>query len=212
MIVRLSGTLIDIFKDTVVLERDGLAREVLVPRFAIAELAAYRGQVVTLHTMEFFEGNQASGNLVPRMLGFLHTEDREFFTRFVNVKGIGPRKALKALCEPVRRIATWIESADAKALARLPGIGSRAAELIVASLKGKMEDLALPGAAAAKEDRAAAELSQAQRDALEILVAWGDTRADSERWVERAAQLRPDLQSPDEWVRVAYRIKAGTEG
>ena len=114
-----------------VIERDGLAREVLVPQFAVAELAAYRGQVVALHTIEFYEGNQASGNLVPRMMGFLHTEDREFFRRFVNVKGIGARKALKALCEPVRRIATWIESSDAKALTRLPGIGVGRAKAIM---------------------------------------------------------------------------------
>jgi Holliday junction DNA helicase RuvA len=211
MIVRLSGKLIEVTEESVVLDREGVAREVLVPKFAVGELTAYRGQVVTLHTIEFYEGNHASGQLVPRMLGFLHPEDRDFFTRFVNVKGIGPRKALKALCEPVRRIATWIESGDAKALARLPGIGARAAELIVASLKGKLDDLALPEAVAAAEGKPA-ELSHAQRDALEILMAWGDTRSDAQRWLERAAQLHPDVDSPDEWVRVAYRVKAGVEG
>jgi Holliday junction DNA helicase RuvA len=210
MIVRLTGTLIEVTEESVVLDRDGVAREVLVPQFAISELAAYRGQVVTLHTMEFYEGNHASGSLVPRMLGFLHPEDRDFFRRFVAVKGIGPRKALKALGQPVRRIATWIESGDAKALAHLPGIGSRAAELIVASLKGKMDDLALP--AAEPKETKTGRLSQAQRDALEVLVAWGDTRGDAERWLERAAQLTPDVQTPDEWVRAAYRIKTGVEG
>lgn len=210
MIVRLTGTLIEVTEESVVLDRDGVAREVLVPQFAISELAAYRGQVVTLHTMEFYEGNHASGSLVPRMLGFLHPEDRDFFRRFVAVKGIGPRKALKALGQPVRRIATWIESGDAKALAHLPGIGSRAAELIVASLKGKMDDLALP--AAEPKEAKTGRLSQAQRDALEVLVAWGDTRGDAERWLERAAQLNPDVQMPDEWVRAAYRVKTGVEG
>ncbi len=210
MIVRLSGTLIGVTEDSIVVDREGVAREILVPHFAIGELAAYRGQVVTLHTIEFYEGGHNSGQLVPRMLGFLHREDRDFFKRFVGVKGIGPRKALKALAEPVRRIASWIESGDAKALARLPGIGNRAAELIVATLKGKVSDLALGdgGFAAGK----AVELTSAQRDAMEVLVAWGDPRGDAERWLQRAAQLHPDLQSPDEWVRVAYRVKAGMEG
>ncbi len=210
MIVRLTGTMIEVTEESVVVEREGVAREVLIPSFAVAELAAYRGQVVTLHTIEFFEGNQASGQLVPRILGFLHEEDRLFFTRFVAVKGIGPRKALKALAEPVRRIATWIESGDAKAMVRLPGIGKRAAELIVASLRGKMDDLALP----AEEDSVteAVQLSRSQRDALEILVAWGDSRNDSERWLQRAAQLHPDVETADEWVRAAYRIKTGSEG
>ena len=210
MIVRLTGTLIEVTEETVVIDRDGVAREVLVPRFAIGELAACRGQEVTLHTMEFYEGNQASGHLVPRILGFLHPEDRMFFARFVNVKGIGPRKALKALIEPVRRIAGWIESSDAAAISRLPGIGKRGAELVVASLKGKMDDLALPTdeGGGAK----AAHLSEAQRDALEVLVAFGDPRSDAERWLERAAQLHPDVPSADEWVRAAYRIKTGAEG
>jgi len=210
MIVRLTGTLIEVNEESIVLDRDGIAREVLVPHFAISELAAYRGQLVTLHTIQFYEGNHSSGHLVPRILGFLHPEDREFFTRFVSVKGIGPRKAMKALAEPVRRIASWIESGDAKALARLPGIGNRAAELVIATLKGKMADLALPGAASAPSK--AAQFSSAQRDALEVLVAWGDPRGDAERWLERAGQLHPDLKSPDEWVRVAYRIKTGVDG
>ncbi len=210
MIVRLTGTLIEVNDEAIVVDRDGVAYEVLVPHFAISELAAYRGQLVTLHTIQFYEGNHASGHLTPRFLGFLHSEDREFFTRFVSVKGIGPRKAMKALAEPVRRIASWIESGDGKALARLPGIGNRAAELIVASLKGKVADLAIGGASPAPSQ--AVQLSSGQRDALEVLVAWGDPRGEAVRWLERAGQLNPELQSPDEWVRMAYRIKTGVDG
>lgn len=211
MIVRLTGTLIEVAEDSIVVERDGIARELLVPPFTVAELGAYRGRVVTLHTVEFLEGNQASGQLVPRLLGFLHTEDRSFFSRFVGVKGIGPRKALKALGQPVRRIASWIESGDTKALTCLPGIGARAAQLIVASLRGKMDDLALTATSDAAESEAV-QLSRAQRDALEVLVAWGDTRGDAQRWLERAVQLHPDVGSADEWVRAAYRVKTGVEG
>jgi Holliday junction DNA helicase RuvA len=210
MIVRLTGTLIEVYEESVVIDRDGVAREVLVPQFAIGELAACRGKVVTLYTMEFYEGNPAMGHLAPRILGFLHPEDRLFFSRFIGVKGIGPRKALKALTEPVRRIASWIESGDVKGIARLPGLGNRAAEVVVASLKGKMDDLAMPTGEPGEPK--AAKLSDAQRDALEVLVAWGDSRSDAERWLERAGQLHPDLKSPDEWVRVAYRIKSGVEG
>jgi len=210
MIVGLTGKLIEVREDAVVIEQGGLAREVLVPPFAVGELAAHRGQTVTLHTVEFLEGNATSGNLVPRMLGFLHPEDRMFFNRFVNVKGLGPRKALKALAEPVRRIATWIETGDTTALTRMPGIGKRGAEMVVATLKGKMDDLALPVEGETKAEPIM--LSEAQRDALEVLVAWGDPRGEAERWLSRAAQLHPDVDSADEWVRSAYRIKTGVEG
>ena len=92
MIVRLAGTLTDVFEDSIVLERDGVSREVLVPRFSVAELASYRGRQVTLNTTEFFEGSHTSGHLVPRILGFLHEEDRLFFTRFVAVQYCFPSR------------------------------------------------------------------------------------------------------------------------
>lgn len=208
MIVRLTGTVIEVADDAVVLERDGIAREVLTPHYAVGELAACRGRQVTLHTLEFLEGNAAGGHLTPRLLGFLRVEDRDFFKRFVSVKGIGFRKALKALAEPVGRIAGWIEQGDRKGLARLPGIGARAADLIVAELKGKMNDLALGGEALAEIDT---RWSTPQRDALEVMLALGDPRNDAVRWLERAAQLHPDIDSADDWVRAAYRIKTGAE-
>ena len=208
MIVRLTGTVAEVEADAAVIERDGIAREVLIPHYALGELAACRGRPVTLHTLEFFEGNPSSGHLTPRLLGFPRPEDRAFFKRFVSVKGIGPRKALKALAEPVVRIAGWIEQGDGKALARLPGIGKRAAELIVAELKGKMDAWALGASELAEEQ---VEWTRAQRDALEILMAWGDGRNEAQRWLARAAQLHPDTQTADEWVRAAYKVKTGVE-
>ncbi|MCK4658950.1 MAG: hypothetical protein KAV82_05455 [Phycisphaerae bacterium] len=208
MIVRITGIIADVHENDVVLERDGIAREVLVPQYAIGELAACRGREITLHTLEYLEGNQTSGNLVPRLIGFVYPDDKRFFTHFISVKGIGLRKALKALAEPVTRIAAWIKNGDTKALARLPGIGSRAAQLIVAELGGKIDDFVFGDEAAVEE---LASLTQDQNDALEVLVAWGDSRQEAERWVQRAAQLHPGLTGADEWVRAAYRIKTGVE-
>ena len=73
-----------------------------------------------------------------------------------------------------------------------------------------MDDLALSGSDGA--GTLAASLSEPQRDALEVLTAWGDSRSDAQQWLERAAQLNPDVESPDEWVRAAYRVKMGAEG
>ena len=208
MIVRLTGRLIDVYEHHVVIERDGIAREVLVPQYTVGELAACRGREMTLHTLEYLEGSRASGNLIPRLVGFVYPDDKRFFTRFVSVKGIGLRKALRALAEPVARIATWIRNGDTKALAGLPGIGSRAAQLIVAELRGKIDEFILGEGAPADES---AGLTQHQRMALEVLVAWGDTSQEAERWLQRAAQLHSGIDSADEWVRAAYRVKTGAE-
>jgi Holliday junction DNA helicase RuvA len=109
---------------------------------------------------------------------------------------------------PPRQLAGWIEAGDVKALSRLPGVGARTAEHIVATLRGKLDAFALAGAAPAEK---VFDWTDAQRAAVEVLVQWGDSRADAERWLQRAARLHPDAAGPDEWVRLAYRIKTGLE-
>lgn len=210
MLVRITGQLVELGQDAVVVERDGLAYEVFVPRYAIGELAAQRGQPVILHTLQYVEGNPGGGNLIPRLVGFLHADDRAFFEHFTTVKGVGIRRGLRALVEPVARVARDIESGDAKALARLPGIGPRMAQQMIAELRGKLADFAR-GASAPAGELAARDLSRAQRDAIELLVAWGDNRADAAAWLQRAGQLHPDLQAVEDWVKAAYRLKVGAE-
>ena len=85
MIVKMTGIVSEVRDQSVVIERDGLGYEVLVPGCAVGELSAHRGREVVLHTLEFLEGNAAGGNMVPRLVGFLHGEDRTFFYRFIEV-------------------------------------------------------------------------------------------------------------------------------
>lgn len=210
MIVKLTGILSEVREQAVVIDRDGIGYEVLIPGYAVGELAASRGRQVVLHTLEFLEGNAANGNMVPRLVGFPSVEDRAFFSRFIEVKGIGPKKALKALAESVARVAAWIRDGEISLLAKLPGIGRRGAEIIVAELRGKIDSFALEssGGGAAR----VAEWTQAQRDALEVMLRWGDNRNDALRWLDRAAQLHPEISTANEWVTACYRIRAGTEG
>jgi Holliday junction DNA helicase RuvA len=141
----------------------------------------------------------------------LHPADRAFFTKFVKVKGIGMRKALKALAEPMARTAAAIEGGDTAMLGRLPGIGKRAAEQIVAELRGKMKAFAT--GEAADGEPASVDWTRDQRDALEILVgALRERREDAERWLARAGMLAAEPASAEEWVKAAYRVRSGSEG
>lgn len=205
MIVRIQGRLVDLTDDAAIIDREGLAYEVMVPAYARAELAADLGDVVSLHTLQYFEGSAAGANLTPRLIGFLHAEDRAFFRLFISVKNMGIRKALKALSTSPGRIAAAIESGDAAVLTKLPGIGKRMAETIVAELRGKAGEHAL--ADVVQEAAARPEFTTEQKDAIEILVAWGDSRNDAERWVSRVAQTNEKLSGADEWVTAVYRMK-----
>lgn len=208
MIARLTGIVAEVSSETMLLDRDGIGYEILVPGYAVPELRACLGQTVTLYTTEYLEGAATGGNLVPRLVGFLHPEDRAFFERFITVKGIGVRKAVKALAEPLAKVAAAIESGNVAVLTRLPGIGRRGADQIVAELRGKMKEFV---AGKAYEEVPEVQWTPAQQDALSVLVTLGERRIEAERWLARAAQLEPGIASADEWVRAAYRVKIGAK-
>jgi Holliday junction DNA helicase RuvA len=203
MICRLTGRLGEVGAESVMIETGALAYEVLVPRSACAELQRMIGSEVTLFTLEYSEGNPTSGHLIPRIVGFLSATDRDFFGELLKVKGLGIRRALRAMSVPAAQIAAAIENADERSLAALPEVGRRTASQMIAQLRGKLGRFV----GAAGEPAPAGELSEAQRLALEILVRWGDRRADAQRWVVAAVAEDPGLRDPEAIVRAAYRIK-----
>lgn len=203
MICRLTGRVADVREESVVLDVGAVAYEVLVPTSAAGDLQRLLGSDVTLFTIQYFEGSPAGAHLVPRLIGFVAAADREFFNLFTKVKGISVRRGLRAMALPVHQLAAAIEHGDTRLLTTLPEIGKKTAAQIVAELRGQAAGFLEPSAG----PRPAAELTDAQRVAAEILVQWGDRRADAERWVAAAVQDEPALNEPDAIVRAAYRVK-----
>jgi len=208
MICRLSGGVASVGEQTVVIHAGPIGYEVLVPRAALGLLQRLVSGEVTLFTLEYLEGNPTVGHLVPRLIGFLSEPERDFFTELLKVKGLGIRKALRTMAVPAHQIALAIEHGDERFLASLPEIGKRTASQIVAQLRGKVSRFLVPTAAPLP----VAEMTAAQKLALEILVSWGDRRADAQRWIAAAVEAQPELAEPDEMVRAAYRVKHGGLG
>ena len=203
MICRLTGRVAAVTDDTAVLELGGVGYEVMVPAAALAELHAQLAQEITLFTVEYFEGNPAGANLIPRLVGFLRESDREFFQLFTRVKGISSRRALRAMSLPTAHLAAAIEQGDVRVLTSLPEIGKKTAAQIIADLQGKLPHVA----ASTAPSTPAAQLTDAQRVAIDILVRWGDRRPDAQEWVRAAVQADPTLTVPEAIVRAAYRAK-----
>jgi Holliday junction DNA helicase RuvA len=204
MIARLSGRLEEL--------RDGAARvdvgggvwyEVLLPASDLERLARRVGQSVVFHTIHYVEGNPAHGVQTPRLIGFLAEQDREFFRVFTTVKGIGFKRALRALARPVGEVAAAIQAKDARFLVGLPEIGRRTAEQVIAELHGKVE--AFAGASVA----AAAEMPEAASEAVAVLVQLGEKRADAVALIERVLAVAPELAAPQAILQQAYRLKVG---
>lgn len=205
MICRLSGRVVSADQQAAVIEVGGLCYEVLVPASSLPNLQRLVGNDVTLFTIQYLEGNPTGTNFVPRVIGFLSETDREFFNKFIKVKGVSMRKALRAMAVPAHQLAAAIESGDDRLLTSLPEIGKRTAAQIVTDLRGKLERFLLPSAAPLPMR----ELTDAQKVALEILIQWGDKRPDAQRWITQAVEAHPNVTTPEDIVRAAYRAKHG---
>jgi Holliday junction DNA helicase RuvA len=207
MIAKIEGKLIKLDTDCCLVQVGAVGYEVMLPGYCVIALSGRVGLDVTLCTMEYYEGTPGGGNMIPRMVGFLSTGERDFFRKYISVKGMGIKKGLRSLSMPIATIAAAIENADDKTLMSLPAIGKRMAQQIVAELKGKLQSFA----AGAEPARQATGFKPFQIEALEILIAWGEKRAEAVELVEMACRKHPDIKSAEALVPLVYRLKQGVE-
>lgn len=208
MIANIEGKLIKLDSDCCLVQVGAVGYEVMLPSYCVSELSGKVGSDITLCTMEYYEGNLGGGNLIPRMVGFLSSGERDFFTKYTSVKGMGIKKGLRSLSIPITTIAAAIENADDKTLISLPSIGKRMAQQIIAELKGKLQSFA---AGAESTGPSKAPFRPFQIEALEILIAWGEKRNEAMELVELACRKHPNINSAEALVPLVYRLKQGVE-
>lgn len=212
MLARITGILENIHDGTALVAIPGatpgfdLAYEILLPAFLAQSLESSLGRAVTLHTIQSLESPDGGSSFTPRLIGFETTNERRFFEVLTTVKGVGTKKALKALASPVADIARAITLRDASALARLPGIGKRLAETIIAELHGKVEAFAGSAIMEGKPSPASAAAEAAQRAAA-ALVRLGESPTDAERLVRKALEDTDQSATADELVAAALALR-----
>jgi Holliday junction DNA helicase RuvA len=191
VITRLTGILeaVDDRSAAIAVMGGELAYEVLVPAFLAERLKTQIGSAVTLTTFQYLESQGQGSSFIPRLVGFQTVAEREFFELFTTVKGIGNRRALRAMATDPAVIARAIMAKDAKALTKLPEIGKRMAETIIAELSGKVDTFL--STAEVKELDGAVNGQASSEDpivdeAILALVALGESRADAQAMVTRA--------------------------
>lgn len=204
MIARIRGTLSEVRSASVYLDVDDLTYEVFVPAVSLPELHHRIGERVTLHTLEYVEGNSSFGNLAPRLIGFATEPERDFFLRYITVPGLGISKGLKSMTVPVADIASSIETRDAAALARLPGIGKRTAEKAIAELNGKLDAFQVGQAG----PQPAASTQGFQAEAVEALMGLGYRRAEAEDLVARTVAAGSKADTPEQLIQDCFRHAA----
>ncbi|WP_422925548.1 Holliday junction branch migration protein RuvA [Singulisphaera sp. PoT] len=211
MISQIRGILRTVTDEELTLAVDPMEISILIPEHTRRQLQTRLGELVSLHTIFYIEGNAMGGRMTPRLVGFLSAVDREFFDIFCSVDGVGVRKALRAMVRPVRELARTIQDQDVKMLATYPGIGEATAERIVAKLRRKVGRYALivgqePEAAAAATNGSPENAEpDVIRDTYAALLSVGHTESQARAAIDRVLTGRKKYKTVADMIDAIYQ-------
>lgn len=141
----------------------GVTFRISVPGSLVDHLGS-QGDIVRLYTSLQVREDSLS------LYGFPTEETRSAFETLLSINGIGPKVALNILSTfTPDTLALAVESADIKAFATVPGIGTKTANRIVLELKGKLDLAAIPSSISISGDG----------DVIEALMALGYTSGEA---------------------------------
>lgn len=179
MITFLQGLLAEKSPTRAVVNVGGVGYEVFIPLSSFDRLPPDEAPVTILTYHHVREDAQL-------LYGFMTADERDMFTRLLDVSGIGPRLALSVLSGlSVREIKSAIVNGDAKRLSGISGIGRKTAERILVELKDKIT----PGEAleaVSGEEGGGGDVRI--RDAVMALVALGYKQADALKMARAAVE------------------------
>ena len=176
MIGRLSGTLVEVYPDRVLLDAGGVGYDVAIPLGTFTALpSAGHKATLFIHTHVREDAIQ--------LFGFISKQEKLVFETLLSVSGIGPKVALAILSGlPLPELVGAIAAQNARLLSSIPGVGKKLAERLGVELKEKMAAFGF-GAAPAKGGR-----TSVTDDAIAALKNLGYKAAQAEAAVTSAAR------------------------
>ena len=203
LITKITGQLIALEENVLALGVGAFEYEILIPEFTRRQLQGQIGQEISLHTVDYLEGNPMQGRMTPRLIGFLSEIEREFFDLFCSVDGVGVKKALRAMVRPVKEVATAIEEQDATLLSALPGIGPAMSERIIAKLRRKVPKFALM--VAQQEVHEAEVESDVVVETFEVLRRLGHSESDARKLLDAALSAKKKYADVQGLLQAIYQ-------
>ncbi|MCF8126089.1 MAG: Holliday junction DNA helicase RuvA [Desulfotignum sp.] len=207
MIGYLEGRIIHCESDAILLLAGQVGYEVLVSPFTMEQVLAESGtgdDIIHLYIYYHVTERQPK----PVLIGFASLSDKAFFQLFISVAAIGPIKAVKALVRPVAEIAMAIEEKQVSVLSKLPGIGTRTAEKIIATLHGKTRGFVVSRDAGSGP---AALPLEPEKQNIALLVAGvlveqlGHSTASAQRMIQAAFEKNPGIHTPEGLLDAIYQ-------
>ena len=219
MITLVRGILERVGQEEAILSVPPWEIEVWVTELTRRQIQTKLGEEIRLYTILNIEGNATMGRMSPRLIGFLSPVEREFFEVFCSVDGVGVRKALRAICQPVKDLARTIQDQDVATLATFPGVGEALAERIVAKLRRKVGKFALalgdpkvPASRFTASDLEDAPHSSSNatdpeivRDVYAALLSVGHTETQARQAIDQALSSKKAFRSVADMINAIYQ-------
>lgn len=197
MIGFLRGTLVVKAPPQLVVDVQGVGYELEAPMTTFYDLPAL-GQDVRLHTHLVIREDAHA------LFGFSKEADRLLFRTLIKVNGVGPKLALTLLSGlSAAEFQQCVQTHDAQALVRLPGVGKKTAERLIIEMRDRLP--ALAGGDAVHDLRSPAssgESNTPRQEAVTALCALGYKPQDATRMVQSVAA---DDKSCEDIIRLALQ-------
>ena len=207
MISFLTGEIRNIFPEKSIIEINvsGVGYEVSLPTFVMDEVinvGKKNGEKINLEI--YYHSTERSPK--PLLVGFNNQLEKLFFEKIIQVEGVGPLKAVSALIFPVAIVSQAIEDEDISILNQMPVIGARAAQKMIATLKGKLIDIISDSRSSL--NAANSSKSALRDDVVEILVGLGFKESDAIIKINEVISEKPELQDNlEEIIREIFKSK-----
>jgi Holliday junction DNA helicase RuvA len=177
MIASLSGRVIEISQENIVVQVGGVGLLVFVPVQLREECRI--GETIQLFTYLAVREDSLT------LYGFTTGEEKEFFTLLLSVNGVGPKLALAGIStlnpDAIRR-AVFTEQPEI--FTRIPGIGKKTAQRILLHLQDKIK--------AVEGFEPVAEMDDTETQVLEALVALGYSVVEAQAALQSIPKDAPD--------------------
>ena len=205
MISHLRGTVRELGQQHLLLDVNGVGYEVLVAPSILQAIQQRLTDTGELELVTFHYQQLEPGRGIPMLIGFLNEVEREFFTRFISVSGVGPRAALKALTQPIPLIAKAIDEGNMSLLRSLPGIGEQRAKDIMAKLQGKVGKFALIQSKGTGEPAVTDQTQAIEEEAIAVLIQLEYKRPEARQMVRSALERNAKVKTAEELLNEVYR-------
>lgn len=188
MIASLSGNVLKIEANALVIGVGGVGLRVLVPRTVLEDVGGV-GRHLRLHTHLLVRETELA------LYGFASEEDLQLFEVLLGVNGVGPKVALAILgtLSP-ELLKSAIVREETAVLQRVPGIGKKMAERIMFQLREKLD--------VSTQETAVGLVSDVDADVIDFLTGLGFSIVEAQAALQK---LPRDVKAVDERVQLALQ-------